>query len=93
MMEDVMTRLAIVAVAAAAAISVSAPAYSAGKCIKAGGWGTGVTEDLAKFMAEAALKNSAKAWGGDAVKVDKVAQACKFEFPAFQCNASAKACK
>jgi hypothetical protein len=92
-MEASMNKLAMTAALAALALSAAGPVHAAGKCIKAGGWGTGVTEDLAKFMAEAAMKNSAKAWGGDAVKIDKTAQTCKFEFPAFQCNAAAKACK
>jgi hypothetical protein len=81
------------AVAAIAVTLAASPALAAGKCIKAGGWGTGVTEDLAKFMAEAAMKNSAKAWGGDAVKIEKTAFTCKSGFPAAECNAAAKACK
>jgi hypothetical protein len=43
--------------AAAAACAISGTAQ-AGKCVVAGGEATMVTEDLAKFMASAALKNS-----------------------------------
>lgn len=42
------------------ALLASATASSAG-CVLAGGEATMVTEDLAKFMANAALKNSIKA--------------------------------
>ncbi len=68
------------------------PAWSAGKCIKAGGQGNGITEGIAQFMADAALKNSAKAWGGDKVKIGKVSQRCKFDL-GFVCTATARACK
>lgn len=77
---------------AALALFAQVPAASAAKCIKAGGWGTGVTEGVARFMAEAAMKNQAKAWGGDAVKIGAVKQACKLEL-GYQCNATARACK
>lgn len=84
------TSLAAVLLAATVAV---APALAAPKCIKAGGIGNGITEGIAQFMAEAAMKNSAKAWGGDAVKIGKVAQSCKWETVAFSCTASARACK
>lgn len=88
-----MTRKALTALAAAAfVLAAHSSTASAAKCIKAGGWGTGLTEGVAKFMAEAALKNQAKAWGGDKVKIGAVSQSCKFEL-GFQCNASARACK
>lgn len=44
------------------AIAASATTSSAG-CVQAGGEATMVTEDLAKFMAEAALKNSINGHG------------------------------
>ena len=45
---------------------VSAPAQAArkgGKCVMAGGEATMITEDLAKYMASAALKNSMASHG------------------------------
>ncbi|MEQ1671304.1 MAG: hypothetical protein ABL893_10635 [Hyphomicrobium sp.] len=45
------------AVAATALVAVTTGAH-AGKCVTAGGEATMVTQDLAKFMANAALKNS-----------------------------------
>ena len=43
---------------------VQLSAAKAGKCVMAGGEATMVTEDLAKFMAGAALKNSMAAHSG-----------------------------
>jgi hypothetical protein len=73
-------------------LALTTGASAAPKCIKAGGTGTGVTLDFAKFMSGAAAKNSAKAWGGDAVKLGPLLHACDAGFP-FSCKASVKACK
>jgi hypothetical protein len=57
----VYTRLAaILAVGGLAlnAVSAEAKGGKGGKCVMAGGEATMVTQDLAKFMSEAALKNS-----------------------------------
>jgi hypothetical protein len=91
--EDPMTRKLLILMASASLMAgaLAAPA-SAARCIKAGGWGTGVTEGVARFMAEAALKNQAKAWGGEAVKIGAVAQSCKLAL-GFECTATARACK
>ncbi|MGL4398041.1 MAG: hypothetical protein ACRCS9_16010 [Hyphomicrobium sp.] len=58
----------VIAATAAGMMAASAGAMAGheaghGKCVMAGGEATMVTEDLAKFMAEAALKNSMKAHG------------------------------
>jgi hypothetical protein len=66
---------------------------AAAECIRAGGWGTGVMENFASFMAQAAMKNQAKAWGGDAVKISKVSERCEWKTLAFECTAHARACK
>ena len=66
---------------------------AAAPCIKAGGWGTGVLEGFASFMAEAAMKNSAKAKLGDAVKIGTVANKCELKGLLYECNATARACK
>ena len=71
---------------------VAAPATAA-SCIKVGGWGTGVTEGFASFMANAALKNSAKKWGGETVKISKVSEKCQSEGLTISCNTRARACK
>lgn len=52
-----------IAAVAGAAFSGSALAAGKGGCVMAGGEATMVTEDLAKFMAEAALKNAIAAHG------------------------------
>lgn len=55
-----MKAIVLAGAAALAALSISGAANvaEAGKCVVAGGEATMVTEDLAKFMAGAALKNS-----------------------------------
>lgn len=78
---------------AVALMLATAPVSAKTQCIKAGGVGNGVTTDIAKFMAEAATKNQAKAWGGDSVKISNLATKCGDTFPVYQCTASAKACK
>lgn len=57
-----MKRISKLSIAVAAMLSLSSGA-EAGKCVVAGGEATMVTEDLAKFMAGAALKNSMAAHG------------------------------
>jgi hypothetical protein len=66
---------------------------SAAPCIKAGGWGTGALQGFASFMAEAAMKNSAKAKLGDAAKIGPVSQKCEMKGLLYECTATARACK
>ena len=66
---------------------------TAAQCIRAGGWGTGALEGFASFMAEAAMKNSAKAKLGDAVKIGAVSQKCEVKGLLYECTATARACK
>jgi hypothetical protein len=66
---------------------------AAAPCMKAGGWGTGALQGFASFMAEAAMKNSAKAKLGDAAKIGAVSTKCEMKGLLYECNASAKACK
>ena len=47
--------------------------------MQVGGVGMGVMEGFASFMAEAAMKNSAKARLGDAVKIGKVSKKCEWK--------------
>lgn len=66
---------------------------AAAQCMKAGGWGTGALQGFASFMAEAAMKNSAKAKLGDAVKIGAVSQKCEIKGLLYECTATARACK
>ena len=66
---------------------------AAAQCIKAGGWGTGALQGFASFMAEAAMKNSAKAKLGDAVKIGSPSTKCEIKGLLYECTAYARACK
>jgi hypothetical protein len=66
---------------------------AAAQCIKAGGWGTGALQGFASFMAEAAMKNSAKAKLGDAVKIGSPSTKCETKGLLYECTAYARACK
>lgn len=78
------------AIAATAIGSASLPASAKGKCVRAGGEATMVTEDLAKFMANAALNNQIKANGWTAS--GPVKMTCKTEIGT-HCVAHQRACK
>jgi hypothetical protein len=82
--------LATAAAIALAAAALSSPAAAA-KCFKAGGEATMVTEDLAKFMANAALGNSIK--GAGATASGKPTMNCKSAGLGTYCIANQKACK
>jgi hypothetical protein len=68
---------------------MSAPADA--KCVRAGGQATMITEDLAKFMAGAALKNSIAGMG--AKPVGPVVMKCETGAGLPTCIAKQKACK
>ena len=74
------------------AISFSVPASAAGKatCAQYGGDATMITEDLAKFMANAALGNSIKAAGATASGAVKMTCASS---GLVTCQARQRACK
>jgi hypothetical protein len=77
-----------------AAVSLSVGSANAAQCMKAGGWGTGALQGFASFMAEAAMKNSAKArLGIDNPKIGAVSQKCEVKGLLWECTATAKACK
>lgn len=83
--------LASIAAVALGATALVMPAAAQSKCAMYGGEATMVTEDLAKFMANAALKNSisgANAKASGAVKMD-----CKGATVGTYCKATQKACK
>lgn len=76
------------AVVAVAMVSTGA---QAGSCVKAGGEATMLTEDLAKFMAGAALKNQMKANGWK--PSGKVSMKCTTAALGTHCVAHQRACK
>jgi hypothetical protein len=84
-------RTALAAATLTIALSAS-PAY-AETCQKFGGWGTGALESFASFMAEAAMKNAAKAKFGDSVKIGPVTKKCEVPTLLVECRAFARACK
>lgn len=75
------------------AIGLTSAGASAASCIKAGGWGTGALQGFAQFMAEAAMKNSAKAKLGDSAKIGPASTKCEVKGLLYECNATARACK
>jgi hypothetical protein len=62
-METVMIARLTAAAVSATVVFVAGAAIAAPKCVMAGGEATMVTEDLARFMAGAALKNSIAGMG------------------------------
>ncbi len=76
-----------------AAIALGSGSAAAAQCIKAGGWGTGALQGFASFMAEAAMKNSAKAKLGDAVKIGAPSTKCESKGLLYECTAYARACR
>lgn len=85
-------RFALVAsLACGIAVALSTASEAKGKCVLAGGQATMVTAELAKFMAEAALKNSISGMGAKAV--GKPAVTCKYDLVLSSCTARQRACK
>ena len=78
------------AVAVVVASAAAVPAH-AGKCVMAGGEGSNVLPDVAKFMANAALGNSISGAGMKASGT--VAMNCKSELLLTTCTAKQRACK
>ncbi|MFN3869441.1 MAG: hypothetical protein ACK4MF_10280 [Hyphomicrobiaceae bacterium] len=76
--------------AAIAASAAAVPAH-AGKCVLAGGEGSNVLPDVAKFMANAALGNSISGAGMKAAGAVKMT--CKSEVLLTTCVAKQRACK
>lgn len=66
-------------------------AQSKSGCVLAGGEATMITSDLAKFMAEAALKNSIAGMG--AKPAGEIKMTCKDDLATTHCIARQRACK
>ena len=63
------------------------------RCMTAGRWGTSALEGFASFMAETAMKNSAKGRLGDDVKIGAVRKKCGQKGLLIECTASTLACR
>lgn len=70
--------------------SSSAPVLAKGKCVRAGGEGSNLLPDVAKFMANAALKNSIAAHGWK--PAGKIKQTCKSDGLMTTCVSRQRAC-
>jgi hypothetical protein len=87
------TRAALVAGFGLALVPALAGSASAASCMRVGGVGLGVFEGFASFMAEAAMKNSAKARLGDNARIGRVSKRCEWKTVSFECRAHAQACR
>jgi hypothetical protein len=89
-----LTRTALLAIFGVALLQAQTGSAAAAQCMQAGGVGIGVFEGFASFMAEAAMKNSAKArLGTDAPKIGKINTRCQWKTVNFECHSRAQACK
>jgi hypothetical protein len=88
-----LVRTALIASFALALLQAQTGPAAAAQCMQVGGVGIGVLEGFASFMAEAAMKNSAKSRLGDAVKIGKVSKKCEWKTVNYECHARAQACR
>ncbi len=90
-----MKKLHLVALGCAALLGLGAVAPTTadakGKCAMVGGTGTGLTPDIGKFMATAALGQAITSYGGKAS--GKVAMKCDANVVMTTCTAKQRACK
>jgi len=86
-------RAALIAGFGIALLQAQAGTATAAQCMNVGGVGMGVFEGFASFMAEAAMKNSAKARLGDGARIGRVSKKCAWKTVSFECHARAQACK
>lgn len=83
--------VSLLVLSATALVAPVAAQQKKGGCFLAGGEATMVTEDLAKFMANAALNNSIKGAGAKAAGAAKMT--CKSAAVGTHCLAQQRACK
>jgi hypothetical protein len=88
-----LVRPALIAGIGLAVLQMQAGSAAAAQCMRVGGVGMGVLEGIASFMAEAAMKNSAKARLGENARIGKVSTRCAWKVVSFECTARAQACK
>ena len=82
--------LAVTTAVLVAGSSIGMRAEARSKCVRAGGQATMITEDLAKFMANAALKNAIAA--KNLKPSGKVTLTCRDDAVTTYCKASRPAC-
>jgi hypothetical protein len=88
-----LARTTVMASVALALMQISSGTATAAQCLQVGGVGMGVMEGFASFMAEAAMKNAAKARLGEAAKIGKVNTKCAWKTVSYECHARAQACR
>ena len=76
-----------------ALLQTQANTAAAAQCMQVGGMGIGVFEGFASFMAEAAMKNSAKARLGESARLGKVNTRCAWKTVNYECHSRAQACR
>ncbi len=84
-------RLGVIAAGALALIGATADPSRAGACTTLGSVGTGINEGVAKFMAEAALKNISENKG--LKRSGAVSYKCEAGAVLTDCHAKQRACK
>lgn len=84
-------KIPFLAAACVSMVCLASAGAQAGSCVKAGGEATMLTEDLAKFMANAALNNqiSANSWK----PAGQVSMTCSPSTFGIHCVARQRACK
>jgi hypothetical protein len=88
-----LARIAVMAGLGLALLQAQTGSAAAAQCLKVGGVGMGVLEGIAAFMAEAAMKNSAKARLGENAKIGRISKRCEWKVVSYECTARAQACK
>jgi hypothetical protein len=88
-----LVRPVLIAGVGLAALQFQVGPAAAAQCMRVGGVGMGVLEGIASFMAEAAMKNSAKSRLGENARIGKVSTRCAWKVVSFECTARAQACK
>lgn len=81
----------VTAIAALVGVGASASPAEARSCAMINAKGYGLTDDISKWMATQAVKNSANKWAGDKRhRLSAVKVTCKTPFA---CTGAARACK
>ena len=86
-------RTALIAGLGIALVQSQAETAAAAQCMQVGGMGIGVFEGFASFMAEAAMKNSAKARLGESARLGRVNTRCAWKTVNYEFHARAQACR
>jgi hypothetical protein len=90
---SMLARTALMTGAILAFVQAQSGAAAAAQCMQVGGVGMGMMEGFASFMAQAAMKNAAKARLGDTAKIGKTSTKCVWKTVSYECHARAQACR